>query len=97
MKAHGFIKSGVDTCIFLKDGIICLIYVDDTILFTKDQNILGDIITLFKEDCDRTDEGDVDTFLSINFEYTSDVSIKMSQPGLIDKIMEDIGLANDSK
>jgi len=95
--ARGFKQSLIDPCLFIKDDIICLIYVDDTIFFAKNQEIIDDMISNLKKDFDLTDEGDVDAFLGVQFDYLEDGQIKMSQTGLIQQILKDVGIENDSK
>ena len=55
----------IDPCLFLRDDIICVIYVDDTIFFSKEDTIIDKIITQLKESFELTDEGEVDAFLGI--------------------------------
>ena len=45
---------------------------------------------------DLTDEGDVDSFLGVQIETGKDGKIKMSQTGLIDVIIESLGLDENS-
>ena len=87
--ARGFKQSNIDPCLFIKYDIICLIYVNDTIFFEKNQKIIDNMISNFKRDFDLTDEGDVDAFLGVQFDYLEDGSVKISQTGLINQILED--------
>ena len=50
-----------------------------------------------KKDFHLTDEGDVDAFLGVQFDYLDDGQIKMSQKGLIDQKLKDLGIENESK
>ena len=43
--ARGYKQSSVDPCLFIKDDVLCLIYVDDTIFFAKDQSLIDREIT----------------------------------------------------
>ena len=45
---------------------------------------------------DLTDEGDVDSFLGVQIDTTPDGAIKMTQTGLIDTIIETLGLDEKS-
>ena len=56
------LKRKIDPCLFFKENLICLIYVDDTIFFANDQSIMDNIIIDLKRDFELTDEGDVDSF-----------------------------------
>ena len=64
--ARGYTQSVVDTYLFIKDDVLCLIYVDDTIFFAKDQSLIDREITDLKQHFDLTDEGEVDAFLGID-------------------------------
>ena len=94
---RGFKESKIDPCLFVKDDIICLIYVDDTIFFAKDQTIIQNMIESLQKDFDLTDEGDVDAFLGVKFDNLPDGQIKMTQTGLIEQILKDVGIQNESK
>ena len=48
-------------------------------------------------DFDLTDEGDVEAFLGIKFQSNSKGEVNMPQPGLIDSILEDVGIQATSK
>ena len=95
--ARGYTKSVVDTYFFIKDDILCLIYVDDTIFFAKDQSLIDREITDMKQDFDLTDEGEVDAFLGIDIKYEDDGTITMTYPGLIDQVLKDVNIENESK
>jgi hypothetical protein len=89
----GFIQSKVDECVFYRDGVIFMVYVDDGIFFCltmieMDQSILE----LRAAGYDTEDMGDVNDYLGINFESFFGGKIKLSQPHLIDAILRDVGL-----
>ena len=67
--ARGYSQSSVDPCLFIKDEVLCLIYVDDTIFFAKDQKLIDREITDLKRDFELTDEGEVDAFLGIDIKH----------------------------
>ena len=48
-------------------------------------------------DFDLTDEGDVEAFLGIKFQSNSKGEVTMSQPGIIDAILEDVSIQTTSK
>lgn len=72
---------------FLRQDIICVIYVDDTIFFSKTNAPIEQVIEKLKENFELTDEGDVEAFLGITIPRNKDGTIKMSQPGLIDQVI----------
>ena len=54
-------------------------------------------MNIYKKDFDLTDEGDVDAFLGVQFDNLPDGKIKMTQTGLIEQILKDVGIQNESK
>ena len=55
------------------------------------------MITCLKKYFNLTNEGDADSFLGVQFNYLKDGQIKMSQSGLIDQTLKDVGIDNNSK
>ena len=83
---------------FCKDDVICVVYVDDTLFFAKDREKVNKVISqLQKLDFELTDEGDVEAFLGIKVDQLPDGTIKMSQPDLINRVIQTLGLENQSK
>ena len=93
----GFKASAQEPCLYMKDDIICLVYVDDTLFFAKDDSIIDDHIRQLQNlNFDLTIEGDIESFLGVKVEK-DDKSIKMSQPALTQTILDTLGLQDDSK
>ena len=94
----GFKQSDHDPCLFCKEDVICVVYVDDTLFFSKDREKVNKVISqLQKLDFELTDEGDVEAFLGIKVDQLPDGTIKMSQPDLINRVIETLGLEKQSK
>lgn len=94
----GFKPSDYEPCLFLKDGIICVVYVDDTLFFAKDDKIIDNHISkLKKQGFELTEEGDVTAFLGVEISKDENGVITMTQTGLIDNIINLLGLKNESK
>ena len=49
LKSIGFKQSEFDPCLFLHAKIICIIYVDDTIFFSKTNEPIEQVINMLKE------------------------------------------------
>jgi hypothetical protein len=81
-------------CLFHKPGIVALVYVDDILFFSKNNEAISkEIIALektFKITKDNKDQ-DVFAYLGVEVKWQKDESgkdvISMSQPGLIEKII----------
>ena len=81
----------VDACLFISDKVICLVYVDDTLLYARTMEDIDEVIDKLTIDKGMTleVEDDVAGFLGVHIEKdpTSGV-ISLTQRGLIDKIIE---------
>ncbi len=74
-----------------------MVYVDDTIIFAKDQKIISNLITSLEKDFVLTDEGDVQSFLGVKVRKFDDNSIELTQPTLINIFLKLLNLDKESK
>jgi hypothetical protein len=96
LERRGFVASTVDPCLFIRhDCMICL-YTDDCCIFGHSDTIIDELIKELADDGFLlTDEGDIEDFLGVHVERTvtdGQVEISMTQTGLIDSILTDLGL-----
>jgi hypothetical protein len=91
---RGFTPSNIDPCLFLKNNMICVVYVDDTILCGPDPQALEEeIIGLGVNNLEQRhsfqlrNEGEVGDFLGIRIQKRGDNSFYLTQTGLIDKVL----------
>jgi len=84
----------VDPCLFISDKVICLLYVDDTLFYSPKAEYIDEVIQkLRNEDMDLEEEGDVAGFLGVHIERNiKDGSIKLTQKGLIKRIIETLNI-----
>jgi hypothetical protein len=94
----GFKQSKVDECVFYKGKTLYVLYTDDSLLAGPDKKEIDQIITDIqsKAKLDITVEGDLSDFLGVNIQRRSDGTIHLSQPHLIDQILSDLRLNDDS-
>ena len=93
----GFIQSVADPCLFISKDVICLIYVDDALLFYKDsQAVINLTERMTKENIQFREEEDVAGFLGVHIDRRDDGSIHLTQKGLAERIVEALHL-DDSK
>lgn len=85
----GFHQTQTDQCVFIKDDVIILIYADDCIILSKNKQSIIKILELLRNNYTITDEGGMEEYLGIQLERTDD-TIRMSQPLLINRIIEAI-------
>jgi hypothetical protein len=89
----GFVQSKVDECVFNRDGVIFMVYVDGGIFFCKSMDKIDQaIVALRSSGYDIEDMGDVNDYLGIHFESLSGGKVKLSQHHLIDAILRDVKL-----
>jgi len=91
----GFTQSKHNECVFINEGVILTIYVDDGILFGPEQDKIHAQIDKLKQLGYRVDEmGDVCDYLGVKIDKLPDGRIKLTQPQLIDQILHDLGMEN---
>jgi hypothetical protein len=92
-----FKQSEVDPCVFYRGTTILLIYVDDGILCGPSAKeirvILRELATLF----DITDEGEIDAYLGVKITRPTPDTIELTQPHLIQQILDDMGMKTNTK
>ena len=92
---RGWTQSEIDPCLFLRDGMMCVVYVDDTIFASANVKDLDKVIIslgIINSDDQRhtfalRDEGEVSAFLGIQITKTGDNEFFLTQTGLIDKVL----------
>ena len=93
---RGFVASTTDPCMFVHKDMICLVYVDDCLFFSKDKSNIDKMIASLAEDFDLKEEDNVAGFLGIKLNYLEDGSIQLRQDGLVDRIIASLGLNESS-
>ncbi|MGH3053588.1 MAG: reverse transcriptase domain-containing protein, partial [Gaiellaceae bacterium] len=73
---------------------ICLVYVDDCLFFAKTNASIDKMIANLKKDFDLTVEADVSTYLGIKIKNTEDGCMELSQPYLIERVLEATHMTN---
>ena len=99
---NGLIKQGFTQCVnkpclFSKNGVIILVYVDDCLFFGKNGQILDEMIEDLKKEFNLKHERDVGAFLGINIvRNENDGSFTLKQPYLIKKVLDTVGMSECS-
>jgi hypothetical protein len=92
----GFVQSQYDMCLLWRKSCTLVIYTDDTIVTGPDAlevaEAINDIGTVF----DITINQELVDFLGVNINMSTDGSITFSQPNLINSIIKDLGLDENS-
>jgi hypothetical protein len=93
----GFAVSQHDECVFYKGNAIYTIYTDDSILAGPDADELDRILEEIKlAGLDITHEVGLDDFLGVNIDRRDDGTIYLTQPRLIQSILNDLRLDGDN-
>ena len=107
---RGFTQSKHDLCLFMKKDIICVVYVDDTILAGPDPAAIEREIKGLgvsdgeqRHEFELRDEGAVGDFLGIRIEKrgmnknTGRPDFYLTQPGLIEKVLLSSGMQDSRR
>ena len=92
-----FVQAEKDQCLFIKDGIIAVCYVDDILLFAETDELMDEAIDGLEKVFEMTKDDknqDVFAYLGIQIRRGTDEegnrTITFLQPGLINKILADV-------
>ena len=89
----GFKQSIIDECVFYKEDMIYVLYTNDSILAGPSEQIIRATIKQMQEvGLQLTIEGDLEDFFGVNIDRTSRGAIHLTQPHLIDSILQDLRL-----
>ena len=97
--SRGFKQSNLDPCLFISENCLLVLYTDDCCIFAHDDKTIDDLRKSLEDDFLLKDEGDIQDFLGIRLSSSVEngqVTINMVQTGLIDQILEDVGLTTKS-
>ena len=85
----GFKATSSDPCIFIRNSDIIILYVDDCVIISKTEREAEHIFSeLENRKYKLTDEGSMEEYLGIQIDHNTDGSFRMSQPFLIQRIIE---------
>ena len=99
--ARGFYQSKIDPCLFLRNNCMVVVYTDDCIVFSEKESTATELMADLKSDGFLLkDEGDAKDFLGVQIEkktVNGKTTITMTQPAIIESILEDLGLTDTPK
>ena len=97
-KKVGFVRSKVDECVYYRGNVMYVLYTDDSILAGPDKAEIDKAIEDIKAaKLNITVEGDLQDFLGVNINRKEDGTIHLTQPHLVDQILEELGLPDNLK
>jgi histone deacetylase 1/2 len=83
----------VDECVFFRNNVIFIVYVDDGIFASPSQKAIDQAIKELKQRFDMEDQGSITDYLGVNVEHLPNGDIKLSQPHLIDQIIDEVHIS----
>ena len=95
LKDRGFTASQIDSCVFYKEYMIVLVYVDDVIAVAKDNKMIDDLIKSLKEGNEHfklTSDGKLDEYLGLEIVNLEGGSFEIKQPHLISRLLKAVSL-----
>ncbi len=95
---QGFTQSKTDCCLFLRHDCILVVYVDDCLIFARSDDTISSLIQSLSSTFLLQDEGDVSAFLGVQIAKNPlTKTITLTQPGLIQQIINDVGITKFAK
>ena len=85
---RGWKQSEIDSCLFTKDGILLVIYVDDAILVSPHKALINIEIKSLQEGYNLVNDGELKDYLGTHFIELSDGSIELSQPHMVERVLQ---------
>ena len=95
LTAMGFKQGLVDPCLFFRNGIVLVIYIDDCLIFTPEKQRADNFIKELEKRFTIEEEGDITNYLGINITTPDADTIQMVQPAMINRIIDTLGLKDD--
>ena len=88
LKDRGWKQSNIDECLFVKNGMLLIVYVDDACIISPDNDKITSEIRSLKKDFDLTDKGDLLDYLGTRFDRNPDGSVLLTQPRMVERILK---------
>eukprot|EP00956_Cyclotella_meneghiniana_P013817 scaffold20267_cov42-Cyclotella_meneghiniana.AAC.1 len=93
LEGLGLVKSNFDPCLFIGTHVIVVVYVDDCLLYAKEDKYIEDLLVKLRERKVQINcEGSAEGFLGVGVSYSDTVSITLTQEGLAKRIINALGL-----
>ena len=93
----GFKQSFIDPCVFYRNGVILISWVDDCLIFTKNQKLALELIEGLQKIFVLTEEDDVSAYLGVQLKINESTSrmrgVTLAQLYLIERVIQELGSA----
>ena len=89
---RGWKQSNADSCLFMRENVILILYVDDAVLISPDLSRIKACVRSLQADFALTDDGPLHDYLGTRFLRSRDGSIELTQPRMIQRVLEYVGI-----
>jgi len=102
LKAQGFHQSPVDPCLFIQTNCIIILYTDNCFIFGINDEVINAFLNDLKEEFILQDQGAINDYLGLCIDRMLNESsgtfeqITLTQTGIIDSILWDLGLIHNA-
>ena len=93
---RGWKQSDTDSCLFMRENVILILYVDDAVLISPDLSRIKACVRSLQADFTLTDDGPLHDYLGTRFLRSRDGSIELTQPRMIQRVLEYVGIDPNS-
>ena len=95
LKDRGFTSSQIDPCVFYREYMIVLVYVDDVITIARDDKMINALVNSLREGNEHfklTSEGKLDEYLGVEIIKSEGDSFEIKQPHLILRLLKAVNI-----
>ena len=89
---RGWHPSSIDPCLYTKQNIALVIYVDDACLLSPNKSLISKEILSLQQEFHLTSEGALKDYLGTRFTRNTDGSLTLTQPRMVNRILDLVGL-----
>ena len=89
---RGWSQSKIDKCLYIKQDLLLILYVDDACLISANKSSILQEIQSLQKDYSLTDDGDLHDYLGTRFCKQKDGSVILSQPRMLQRLFKLVNL-----
>jgi hypothetical protein len=93
----GWEQSKADECLYYKNDVLFIVYVDDGILVSPTKSHIDNELKIFQDNFNISVEGTLADYVGVNIERTDENTINMTQPNIINSILSELNFTENTK
>ncbi len=93
----GWEQSKADDCLYYNGDVLFIVYVDDGILVSPNQQHIDEQLYKIKQHFNISVEGTLADYVGVNIEKQQDGSFNMTQPNIIKSILHELNFVENTK